>query len=787
MFLSELASALGSETEDDSCDTSESIRAYLQRYPESNLSNLLSGEKQQEKLRLIASDILQMFLDSQLYKCELTKSFLREILSGSVLESTIASCSKPEYINGWIVYLLEQGEPELISALDAGFEQARKNQTATASTRVDPAETELKDTIMRANVGSRESNHKTNHVEIAVDETTTQVKLPNDVVAAEDMRRRSENNPFPIGKVGDGAETGSSGASETITTPTSSNSEKAARTERMPSLGCPNMDDPIACTSRDGGAFTGAASTAGDAVQSPTLGNNRPPPPPSPPPSHTLRNAEVSLIDDFNSLGEDTIFRSRPTKEYLLQIEPTSSRHQGWMVARQYTDFEALHEILRRISLISGASSFASQYAALPTWKGQSRDVLRRDLELYLREALRHNPLADSQGMSTFLDKTRESGNSSTTGSKTPGFTFPNQAAFETMGKGMLGALANAPKGVTGGGKAVIDGVTGVFGVAKTGNEKSIEQNKASQRQSVAETLSSENPPQSKSREALYQTNNNSLDTRTETDRMEETRTFAAETHIPTVHSDNDLIYPSQTIGIENHGQASSWESHLADSTAERGADLDMTTRRSRSLSVASDYVQAQMTPSEPFDNEEGIEDSAVVSRESEANHEHVLLSEDEAMMTVELLFAVLNETYSLSSVWKIRKALLNAAKSFLLRPGNPNLEYTRGLIQKSISENTSDEALAGYITRLIETCVVTADGTYPEYHELSDDEKERLRVKARQLFIDRGIPPALASVMGTSATGEALGRVFDSIQIQPITRGLVFAITLQALKVVLQ
>ena len=483
VFLGELASALGSETEGGSCDTTESINVYLQRYPKSNLSNLLSPEKQLEKLRLVASDILRMFLDSQLYKCELTKMFLCEVLSGSILESTIAGCSKPEYINGWIVYLLEQGEPDLINALDAGLEQVRTSQTATAPDYTDPAEATLKDTVTRANVGGQESDQGKNNTKAPLDQMMTHVGGLGDTGATRDIRNKRQNDSVSIGKIGDDAGTGSSGASEAVSIPTSSISEKTAQTESHPSSEYLRTGRPIANTTAEEGESTSATSTAVNVIQKPPLATNQAPQPLL----HTLRNAEVSVIDDFNSLGEDTIFRSKPTKEYLLQVEPTSSRHQGWMVARQYTDFEALHEILRRISLISGVSTFAYQFAALPTWRGHSRDALRQQLERYLREALRHNSLADSQAMSAFLDKTRQSGNPSTMGSKGVGFTFPNQAVFENMGKGMLGALANAPKGVTGGGKAVIHGVAGVFGSAKTGKKPSVEQDKASQKLSDEE------------------------------------------------------------------------------------------------------------------------------------------------------------------------------------------------------------------------------------------------------------------------------------------------------------
>jgi hypothetical protein len=155
--------------------------------------------------------------------------------------------------------------------------------------------------------------------------------------------------------------------------------------------------------------------------------------------------------------------------------------------------------------------------------------------------------------------------------------------------------------------------------------------------------------------------------------------------------------------------------------------------------------------------------------------------------MTIELIFAVINELYGLASVWKLRKALLNAAKSFLLRPGNPSLEFIRVLIQNSITDNTSDETLASYIDLIRAKCLDYTEDSESHVRRLSDTEKEELRAKARALLLAKGMPRTLSNLMGANATSNALGTLFDSIQIRHVARGLVFAITLQALKITLQ
>ncbi|KAJ3527631.1 hypothetical protein NM208_g10603 [Fusarium decemcellulare] len=161
-------------------------------------------------------------------------------------------------------------------------------------------------------------------------------------------------------------------------------------------------------------------------------------------------------------------------------------------------------------------------------------------------------------------------------------------------------------------------------------------------------------------------------------------------------------------------------------------------------------------------------------------------LSEPETRVAVELLFAVINEMYTLSSAWNIRRTLLTAAKSFLLRPGNPSLLTVQSLIQKSVIDaNTSDGGIAHQLRKVRENMMPTEQELAAWPAELTADEKEKLRIKARRLLIQSGLPAALMGVMGQAATGEALGRVFDCLQIEEVARGLLFGLILQVVRVV--
>ena len=165
---------------------------------------------------------------------------------------------------------------------------------------------------------------------------------------------------------------------------------------------------------------------------------------------------------------------------------------------------------------------------------------------------------------------------------------------------------------------------------------------------------------------------------------------------------------------------------------------------------------------------------------------QHSQLSEQETRVAVELLFAVINELYTLSSAWNIRRTLLAAAKSFLLRPGNPSLVSIQAMIQSSVIEaNASDAGVAAHLKKMRENVLPTEEERAAWPAELSDEEKKKLRAKARKLLIESGVPAALSGVMGQSATSDALGRIFDCLQIEEVARGLMFGIMLQAVRII--
>ena len=103
------------------------------------------------------------------------------------------------------------------------------------------------------------------------------------------------------------------------------------------------------------------------------------------------------------------------------------------------------------------------------------------------------------------------------------------------------------------------------------------------------------------------------------------------------------------------------------------------------------------------------------------------------------------------------------------------------------IEANTSDANLAAYVYKLRASTLPTEEELKTWPPPPTEEEKEKLRVKARKLLVERGMPQALTAVMGAAASGEALGRVFDALQIQEVARGFMFALLQQGVRAITQ
>lgn len=781
VFLNELSTAALTSPGSFHNDFPKAVYRYLEASPESNLANVLDVEQQSKKLQAISEDILQRFLEPTAYACDPVKIFLREVLAGLILEATVKRCSDAAWINGWIIYLLEDGEPELLSAIDVGVSGARSNANKEVSSTSANGLTHYNERSEPTSDQTSKLEHRRtlSRAESAMEEAMQEAKRLSELIAAEEATKKQ--NP-------DGSMS-SENATVGQITPTSSQSELDRFSDDPPQIPADgsviimqSSEPASSFTSFDQIISRGRSST----LQSDSSGLKSSPIAPM-----TLHNANVSIFDD----GEKASARAKPTTEFLLQIEPVSSHYPGWMIARKYADFESLHEVLRRISVVSGVPKFAQKHGTLPSWRSLTKSSLRSGLEGYLQDALSYDRLAESEGMKRFLEK--DQGNA-----RTPppahkgGFSFPSPAAFETMGKGMLDVLASAPKGAAGGGKAILGGVSGVLGgVGSLGQRRQsqatspytprtddanstpplgmVRKSQDSVRSSFSLPGEARRPPPLPPRSSVHILTHEEIVTPLKQIIPEAALGITLQNGSPTKPS---IYQPTQEEKLQLH---------LPPPPSEIPDDYNTieTSTSTNELPIAYDCI---VNPS-PIADQSPIRQSISPARPPESlgtpitllrREKPLSLDRKETQVAVELFFAVINELYTLSSAWNIRRTLLNAAKGFLLRPGNPKLEDIRLLLQKTMIEgNTSDANIAAHLSKLRANTMPTDEELKNWPPPPTEEEKEKLRVKARKLLVERGMPQALTAVMGAAASGEALGRVFDALQIQEVARGFMFAL----------
>ena len=846
IFFQELSAALGAAP---FATTPDAVNAYLSLKPDSTLNNILDTKYQAKQFDNAADDILQTYLDPKTYNCKPAQIFLRQMLSKVVLEMIVVACSKPEWINGWIVYLLEDGEPELMNAIDAGVEGSA-DQLQNVKKQVDKAAD-----VIEGAVSPKDIQHKrvVSQAQDAMDEAMREAQRLSQMIAEEEARKLKEQNASSSSLIDDKSESTTQG----IVTPTSSQSETLVDNDAI-DLGISNLSSrsssqvapasPARLPEEPPKQEIQKSFTSFDQLvpnQPPTALLANPPTIEKPPPL-TLHNCSISIFDDAMP-GEKSIIKNKPTVEYLIQIEPSSHHHSGWMTARKYSDLETLHEVLRRIAAITGTTGFTEAHAALPVWKGHTKASLRGELERYLNDAVKYRPLAESEGMKRFLEK--ESQMNKSPGAKGfAGIGWPGQT-FETMGKGMVDVLTKAPKEVAGGGKALFGGVAGVLGSVATplgGPKRPRGESVSNSPSNLPRAATTPTPVQN--RHARAESTVSELPTHLRTESI--ISSVSRRTSSDSVRDPNSPIVdqqPQREAPMERRpsynpdgdgkrsGRSSVYGASRSNSRAPsvRGSmdDLSPVMGGDQILNlppmpsdIADDYtVSPTHNKSNPLDQHHSRQPSRASTTSLPLSNEPVPplparpsatslsaqpnpspakpvrpphqspksyppISEQETTVLVELFFAVINELYTLSSAWGLRRTLLNAAKTFLLRPGNPQLTSIQTLIQSTVlDDNTSDAGIALQLRKIRANSLPTEAELKSWPKEMTAEEKEGLRKKARKLLVERGMPQALTSVMGQAASGEALGKVFDALQEERVGRGVIFGLVVQGLRAVTQ
>lgn len=805
LFLDDVSAALALSP---AVSANLAIVNYLQSHPDSNLASISNLKRQAQRLQLVASDILETFVDPELLRCTQVRLFLKQILAEVVLGVTLDRVSKADYINEWIVHLLEGAETET-HVEDEKLDLGSETQHIKSRKEAVQAENQTHDGDFR----NEDRKRAVSEAEAAMDEAMKEAQRLTRMMLEEDARKSAELN---------------SDAHRPLLF--SSESEDATSTSQaMTAAGVLVADEalPSQLATYDDATFaTNSTGTVTEDALAQTNTQEPPPLPNRPAPTLSLRAASIAIFDD-GIANDRKLLRTKPTGDYLIQVEPATAHYSGWITSRTYDEFSALHEILRRLSTVAGIS-FIPAHATLPSWKALAKDRLTGELERYLADALQFDELAESEGMKRFLDKERGLSQYSTKGT-----TWSTPAALESVGKGMLDVLSKAPKEVAGGGKALFGGVAGVLSGANPLATKRLSVNttavhrmntlsSADQRQNsrqssdlfrspsehelsrsitnvVAPGLSSsvtEPRRSSSSTRPLAQTSRSSsrlaLSSLSQDDGMSGTERKQSIKTPPTRSSASMARLPPPPSEIADDYITSASRTQSYDQISHMSADgtsfFDVPTPSSSNTPLRSNSPTRPLSPPPPMPMNDALQPGPREDPTHVAHRPRSPLTTQEAQATVDVLFAATTQLFTLSSAWTFRRTLLAAAKTFLLRPGNPQLETLRALMQDSVVDAmTSESGIAAQMRSLMQSAMPTEAERSAWPPPRTPDEQEQLRQRARRLICERGMPTALSSVMGAAASAEALGKVFDVLQVEQVARGVVFAVMLQALKVVVQ
>lgn len=825
VFLNELSAALNASP---NTDAAHAVSTYLEMKPDSSLANVTDIKGQERKLVTVSEDILQAYLDPKSYNCPPVQAFLKEILAQLVLGGTITTCSRPEWINEWIVYALEESETtkEVMEIVDAGVEGSTKGG-APKSTDQAVAKEEA-NPIKEVSEVRPGHKRQMSRAEEAMDDAMQEARRLTQLMIEEDEKRERERQAAEA-STEEASKQVATSSSEDVSdvttqgtaTPTSSQSDRDRHEQEIHDTSTEHetskaVEEPPT-TPPANKPFTSFDQILPQ--QQPTALTDSPEKARREPAQLTLHNATISIFDD-SMPGERTNMKVKPTMDYLIQIEPTSSAFPGWMIARKYADFEVLHEVLRRIGVITGAR-FTEAHGTLPPWKTQAKASLRAELERYLSDATRFQSLAESEGMKRFLEK--EQGLTKSPGTQAKGFGWPTPDAFGKLGGDMISVLAKAPKDVAGGGKALFGGVAGVLGGGRKGSSQAnLSRTNTNKTEGSASPVRPTRPSASQlfAKESytgdVSYTRGSEESLRNPTSAAHEreaSRSTASIDLKPRPSVSSQASRPERPSSEQSRSSSAAPPSQAEHWAAPEKSDIsgveDTFNLPPLPTDITDDYgsprrqaaAASTPVPEAPRSVPTLMPDGFIVNEPSQPPptpprvkkkaepKPKAPITEQETQVAVELMFAVITELYTLSSAWNIRRTLLTAAKTFLLRPGNPQLETIRQLLQTSmLDSNLSDAGIAGQIYKLRENALPTEEELKiwaRDYPEKTAEQKEELRVKARSLLVTKGMPQALTSVMGAAASGEALGKVFDCLQVPSVSRGLIFGLLLQGLKVV--
>ncbi|KTW28123.1 hypothetical protein T552_01983 [Pneumocystis carinii B80] len=682
--LRELRSALAFSGDDHNINSL--IAAYTAQNPNSALSRLLDRTLQRERFRFESENILKILGKKEDLNCLVLKTFVREMLTVQVFENIVETCSSSDFINEWIIYFYSTDKSR-----ETDQEKEQEKSEAQLAMEEAMAEAAEMTRLLQDKSESQESPISGQSSPIAFNgiitpEKRDYFKNSNITCFASPMRSRASS---PDGRYHFKA----------------FSNFKSSSPDRSRLSICEHREPKISGTLPQ------------DIFIDKDISNFS---------RESLYDAEISLSYVNSELSPKKIIKSKWSIQFLITIEPAGSQMSGWVIIKKYSDFETLHEVLRRLAVVSGLHSFNKE---LPYWKNISYEDLRVSLEIYLQKALKSKDLSDSHAMKSFLDKQ----------SKCDSVNFSVKRKSWQQLRTVSDGVRDVIKAPAAGGKAIINALGAV------------------------------------GRKTFLDIPDNIFETEAEnslTDTLEES---------PVVNPENLLFNPSKD---DRHIPSfrSSFQSH----TEKKDFIKSHTTSPNILLDNPAFNLTSETCSEELMldpDKNNDFNDEKRSSHEKTNSNTTKGLSNSDIQLFIDINFCILSEFYSLSpKTWSIRRSLLGILRSLLLRNGGTYVEIVKDAIEEKITNYFANEK---WISDQINEIIMKIWPSNPD--KIIRKDSEKLLNDAKRLFLNKTIPDTLKSLVGGSATKESLEIVFESLQEKEFMRGILSNILSDILQVIFQ
>ncbi|ORZ24542.1 PXA domain-domain-containing protein [Absidia repens] len=308
-------------------ETSEiPMDAYVVENPQSPFAQLLSKKEQHHQLRSLSTTILRRILPIDDMDSVLVSSIFKELLSTHLLENILATCSDPDFVNGWIIqYLsdtlngLDDTHPDSILTDSDGLRSVVEKATEDAMA-AEQQQRHQHDELSHNPSSTNRQNDSPNKLDDTLENSHNSIEIGDTVDITNDQGCTTPPQCLPI------SQHNIPSASEPPNNPRPQVDHKS-----------PTYDASIPTTVHDNSQPMARTKTELTMDKSPLI--------------YVPGTVSFSIMDISPRQNMATLDKS--SLAYIIQIErpaleqSSGSEGGGYVITRTYSDFDTFHGLMR--------------------------------------------------------------------------------------------------------------------------------------------------------------------------------------------------------------------------------------------------------------------------------------------------------------------------------------------------------------------------------------------------------------------------------------------------------